>query len=478
MTSNFQFLSGLNEPPSHLKRIQQSSLREIPGPGQIPFSQRKNRMREHFRLNLGGDYEIGRNDFGPNTHSPIPTHFKTPVSLINPKADLKYGNPEPRSTKIISTKNVYHQKYYEKMPPINSRRKFNCKDLTISDFQCFLRPFTHSKIAMFNAHSRTGYFPALIQLEGLRNFFGAIFLFENPTNSKLECLKPAERKILLKIMGKKRYSNQERLVGALEHRNQQEIQEFLKMEQSKRKEDYIKYSFRALIKFFKQSFEKEQLANLCDISLIKRKDRETLFYLFYFCESEFGQPFQQIATKYLQKASLRAEIEDKLGQFFFPDLTNLRKHAKEHRLRSKSFSKKFFTTISKSEKLVSKINETLLKMLGVMSQLGSGFDPVFLRDRKYCEAETVKNMLYIMVDNSNREIGKIFTEWDNLFKRKPPAKGQSDEERVLEIALENVDKSNFKFPWSVGEARTAFLETFLVVNERFQFSITSGIFAS
>lgn len=441
-----------------------------------PFSDRKVRLKDHFRIKANDQ------DWIENAKTPISPElaqsiFFTPSSLKliathRHSSLIRIKGADPASIKI-SKINDFTGK--QGVPESMKLNRFLPSLFSIIQTEPFLRPFTHSKIAVFNAMQKQHIYPALCELKGLRCFLGSIFLFENPRNSKLANLKVNDRKILLKIMGKKRYSNQTRLMAALSSQIPPNINDFLMMEQTKRKEDYIKYSFRALIKYFKLQFEKEELSRLCEAGFIKRKDRETLFYLFYFCGVEFDETFESLANKFFQKKISPQEIEKKLGQYYFPDLTNLRKHNDEHHQRAKSFSKKFFNTIAKSDQMVDKINNTLLKMLGVMSQLGSGFDPVFLRDRKLCADETVKNMLFIMVDNSNREIGKIFTEWDNLVKQRNRGISQADHQKVLDIALQNVDKTNFKFPWSIGEARTAFLETFLVVNERFQFSISSGI---
>ena len=443
-----------------------------------PFSDRKVRLKDHFRI------KANDRDWIENAKTPISPEltqsiFYAPSSLKliashRHSSLIRIRSGDPASIKITKINDFTKKQEVSESLKLN---RFLPSLFSIIQTEPFMRPFTHSKIAVFNAMQKKHIYPALCELERLRCFLGSIFLFENPLNSKLADLKANERSILLKIMGKKQYSNQSRLMAALNSQIPPNIHDFLMMEQTKRKEDYIKYSFRALIKYFKLQFEKEKLSKLCETGFIKRKDRETLFYLFYFCDVEFDETFESLASRFFQKKISAREIEKKLGQYYFPDLTNLRKHNEEHHQRAKSFSKKFFNTIAKSDRMVGKINDTLLKMLGAMSQLGGGFDPIFLRDRQLCKDETVKNMLFIMVDNSNREIGKIFTEWDNLVKQRNRGISKVDHQKVLDIALENVDKTNFKFPWSIGEARTAFLETFLVVNERFQFSISSGIYS-
>ena len=339
----------------------------------------------------------------------------------------------------------------------------------------YFMAFTYSSIALYNNIKICVNSTIPLRLLNLRKFCGALFLFESTSQSKLERLSDLERGVFLKIIEKKQYHNKVVLKKCLMRTAKPDVMHFRRMTQVRRREMLIKYTFRAVTKLLKHEFETKILSQYTSVGRTSKHDKITLFYMYYFGHKLYTKKFEELIFDFYSDKDFKNKAEDDIKRFYFPDMKNQRR-AKKSRNNGppsfKSFNRTFFQSIAKCPVLFRKINHAILKTLPHLIDCGQSLECSELRNQKLCGDDVALNVLYFMIDNNNREISKVFTEWYNLCDTK--SGGEILDHEVLERIYKNIDKSNFKFPWSVAEAKKAFLETLFIINEGVHFVRSKG----
>lgn len=355
------------------------------------------------------------------------------------------------------------------------KKEFNCDEMSVSRISPYFLPFSYTSASLYNNLRITSISKMASKLFYLRKLCGALFLFEKPDPLLIQNLSNLERGVLLKIIEKKQYNNIQKLKSCLSRESRPNVMIFRRMSQVRRREMQIKYTFRAVTKFLKFEFEKKILSKYTAMDRTSKEDKVTLFYLYYFGEQLYERNFEKLIFDFYSDPNFRQQAEEEVKRFYFPDMKNQRRSKKSKRAGPpsfKSFNRFFFQSISKCEKLFRKINNAILRTLPYLMDCGERLDSTKFRNQADCGDDVAMNILFYMVDNNNREISKVFTEWYNLCK--PKGEEEVGEREILDRIFKNVDKNNFKFPWSVTEARKAFFETFMIINDGTHFKRTKG----
>ena len=383
---------------------------------------------------------------------------------------ITYNQEKSKSTRTVAR--VYLESESADEDQSIAKRASKFRMFQIPDY---FMAFTYSSIALFNNIKICFNSTIPLRLLNLRKLCGALFLFESTSRSKLERLSDLERGVFLKIIEKKQYHNKAVLKNCLMRTAEPDVMHFRRMTQVRRREMLIKYTFRAVTKLLKHEFETKILSQYTSVDRTTKQDKTTLFYLYYFGHKLYTKKFEQLIFDFYSDKDFKNNAEDDVKRFYFPDMKNQRR-AKKSRNNGppsfKSFNRIFFQSIAKCPVLFGKINHAILKTLPHLIDCGQSLENSVLRNQKLCGDDLALNVLYFMIDNNNREISKVFTEWYNLCDTKSDA--EILDHKVLERIYKNIDKSNFKFPWSVAEAKKAFLETLFIINEGVHFVRSKG----
>ena len=330
----------------------------------------------------------------------------------------------------------------------------------------FNLPFTRSARALFQICKRPENFPASAQLTNLRRLIGAIFLWEGNPEKHLLKINQLERKVLLRILSKKKYDLKMGLISLVANDPQPgSVDLFRKMSRKKRKEENLKFSFRIMFSCLEKAFKIEVLNNTQRSREISDKDTETLFYLYHFAQSEFGINFDAAFEIFQDDLNFRKRATRAMTKFMFPEV-----HKQDCRAQSKSLNKGYFSGLSQAPHLVDQFNQLFLSSLFFLSRLSltNRHEPD-LRLANLQSSELLPNFFHQVVANNDVEIHKMFSEWDNLLRRdKICRSGASSESKSVQLLVKvgkNIEKPNFKFPWSAFEVRNALLEAFFWMNE-------------
>ena len=305
-------------------------------------------------------------------------------------------------------------------------------------------------------------------LERLRLFMGKIFFFEAFHADSLRSLNLTETRILEMVLIKKQYQNLEKLQALLKSggSNKTDLYEFWMMMSPKRKEQKVKYVFRYVIKYLEERFRRLELVRYQHLKNFTEREKQFLFYLFYFGQSDFDQDFEASVTGFVRDPSFKKKVFGKMKKYSFPNLNNHSANSS-----SKTLNKAYFQRISGSQKFVRDIKIVLLSCLahsGDFSMLC--VENQYLRQFEISGRFPFKTILGYVVLNNNRELSKIFSHWGRLVKIELREKWDADamlgrEEELInrliaETVRTNVWKKTFKLPWSLAEFRNAVAESF------------------
>ena len=339
----------------------------------------------------------------------------------------------------------------------------------------YFRPFSRICIMKFNLANITNSFCLGHKLRNFRAFFGGIFFFEKISSQTIQDLSELEIGMISKIFKEKNYKNNSTLIEALSFPHRLHSKEaFYHITRNKRKEERLKYAFRLLLKGFQEEFDLSVLKNLNGFSNLTLRQREVLLYCFFFrCQSDLNI-FKKFYACFLKNPDIRAGATRSVEKFIFPDIQN-----KTRLSYFKSFNKQFFKVISQSKPFVHKMNRSLLTLVFYLGN--SGFiqsQPPYLRDVRLCGANLKRRILFSIIDHNTKELAKLVSEWENIIQRRFEApsfqysnQNPPSDADLLELLGRNIQKPNFKFPWSIKEIQIAFADTFFSLNE---FSETSN----
>ena len=330
----------------------------------------------------------------------------------------------------------------------------------------FNLPFTRSARALFQICKRPENFPASAQLTNLRRLIGAIFLWEGNPEKHLLKINQLERKVLLRILSKKKYDLKMGLISLVANDAEpRSVDLFRKMCRKKRKEENLKFSFRIMFSCLEKAFRIEVLSNAQRSREMSDKDTETLFYLYHFAQSEFGISFHSAFQIFQNDLNFRKRATRAMTKFMFPEV-----HKQDCRAQSKSLNKGYFSGLAQAPHLVDQFNQLFLASLFYLSRLSlTDRHEHDLRLSTLQSSELLPNFFHQVVANNDVEIHKMFSEWDNLLRRQKVYRNNASHEtkstQLLVKVGKNIEKPNFKFPWSAFEVRNALLEAFFWMNE-------------
>ena len=362
-------------------------------------------------------------------------------------------------------------------------------------FFSYFRPFSMTFIFNQNVALSPG-LPVQKRFNNLKSFFGAVFFYESPRPELVSNLTKLETKILCQIIGRRKYHNETVLISILNREAPADVLPFLRMEQSKKKEYYVKFCFRAIIKCLKEDLHEFIVSRFqLKPEELSPQNIQDLMYLFYFGLHQFNTPFEALLRSYLDAPGSRQRKLSVLRKFYFPDMKNQKKGNKRRKEKgSRTFNRLFFEKIWVSKALICQINIYLFEMLEVISGLQNGDHGVFLRDCEKSQRSRGKRGIHSIVEKCSRELTKMLTEWENhyrkgktqsrvyirskkksrrlskpvCFREEPEVQADSDlnpeDLEMLNILNPKINKLNFKFPWSSHETLTAIFETIFAVN--------------
>lgn len=307
-------------------------------------------------------------------------------------------------------------------------------------------------------------------LPNLRALLISVYLFEPFRLAWIQNLSTMEAKLLKKILRKKKFHEHKTLCAAVDSVKSAtpNLAPLKKMHRIKRKEENIKFAFRIIVRAMQMNFVTNTLQRKYNQNAKLDLRTETLFYLFYFGPGLFAQPFSTLAAKFEKDTAEFEAAQNRLRKFMFPDV-----HRKNEENHKKTMSKSFFKSLAESPKLIRDLNDLFLKTLAFISVIQSGKgDLSFTRRHELDPALPVhQNIIHSISINNHMEIVKMYTEWENLIARLGITAEKTELERgeskisVHRVIDENINKSNFKIPWSFVEVRAAFLDSFLWMNE-------------
>jgi hypothetical protein len=186
-----------------------------------------------------------------------------------------------------------------------------------------------------------------------------------------------------------------------------------------------------------------------------------LFYLYHFGYLEFKDNFEDIISKLQTKQVKEETLWAKLKPYIFPEIGGQLKFS-----GAKSISKKFLKTISKSRNFVKSLLNLvvdLMMFLGYCWKIKWGQIPENQYDKMdLFGIEMLKKIGYV----NRNEIGKLFTEWNNLVTKTSNEKSESySTDQKFKIIQNSVKRINFKFPWTFKEVHIGIIYTFLSITE-------------
>jgi hypothetical protein len=268
-----------------------------------------------------------------------------------------------------------------------------------------------------------------------------------------------EEKILTTIISSKNYSHKNELVTNITNKKPEQ-RVWIRFAKNKRKEEYIKYGFKLLVKNLMKSF-KEQLFKIDLDSILNVSNKQVFFYLFYFGHLEFAEMFDQIIGDLRNGFTSENALWNKLGKYVFPEIGSQIKLP-----IVRSINKKFLKQISHSRDF---INELLQGSVDLLLFFGYCWEIHWKSVDKasYTAMDIYGIQMLKKIGKVNRnEIDKLFAEWGNLVAKNSYAKESANN---LDFIIENIKRSNFKFPWSFREIQEGMIHTFLSLTENINF---------
>ena len=404
----------------------------------------------------------------------VPDQSLNPPSLPTVNSD---ENPER-----LQILNFNSLKFGIKRVKLESKPKIE-NEQEIQNSKPFFQPFSRAWMSVQNYERKYKFKTSAFCLNRLRQFFRGMFTFELSKTQIFGKISNFESRILLKVFELKPYLQKDKILACFRNTNWPEnLGIFHEMQRKKRKEENLKFSFRILIKFLQEEFRNTTLRTVVeDDSPLSSKNETTLFYLSFFSKQDMGLDFRVAAQQYLSETRFKCNYFKKMSKFIFPDNNNRNQTSK-----FRSYSRKFFASISKSQSLIDKLNNLLL--LGFFSislwRKYIGERP-FLKDWRLSEGSTQKRVMFLIAEQNDTELGKMVSEWENLIQKELKSfKSQLEcndsfilivdqecetnknlEDSIVSNIHKNISKPNFKFMWSLSEIKNAFLDGILSLNE-------------
>lgn len=360
---------------------------------------------------------------------------------------------QTRKKKLKQVKNInltdYSAKSTSRCIRQKSRQQKLIRSFGIESFHLLFSPFSESLVEKINKNlkcNKMGKHEKKIvknlctrsnvkSLKLLQNLFS---LMETILNGKklnrnaIDGLNWPEKFILEKILAKKMYNGIDYYLKKLKSKKTVEITVKNQIVSVKRKEESLKFVFRLIIKELQKSFFQESRAGS-----EARGDLNDRFYLHHF--------------ENFISAGLTTLSELKTPYFKMKGQSG----------RNKTLNKVFLTQLNLSEDFANKFNTCLLEIICLII-------PFFVHKKKCKRISKIsKNIIQSIQHSSRVELFKKMQNWEIKLKSK---NGEGEETRICEEIGKEISDKVFKFPWTVWEAKNAFVMTLLSFNE---FSLAS-----
>ena len=417
----------------------------------------------------------------PCTTSKVSIHSQANLLISSPQSPEDPLNSyqrafQPPKRNIQPQLSISNSRATKSDPNFEEQRVFKKSQisLTLVHNLKFFVPFSRSSVIFHNHQSLHQQDAFFLKTWNLRRFCNTMFLFEQPSSPPFNLLNSLETRILEQIFKEKNYYQDSEIpfdIRVLGHRK--DWINIWKIFRAKRKEENIKYGFRILSQGLFAHFKEFVLDAHFTDQVESKQNQETLFYLSYFGEQEFGVGFKDSFRLFFQNKDFRKRAGTKLRKYFFPVVNRQNPFAK-----AKTLNKRFFKLLSCSRPFVDLLNKSLILFLMALGDVDN-----FSQHQLMFRLQPVKNsrievrLMNFCLKSNEKELTKMFSEWKNLTSvadSREQNKGtktgsQKSEacqtEKWLSLISKNIGKLNFKCPWALGEIRNAFLESFLWINE-------------
>ena len=296
-----------------------------------------------------------------------------------------------------------------------------------------------------------------IKITRLKLFLGQLFLFEPLDANEISNLNRTEKQMALHLMSAKYSLEPTRVRSILDDQFQRDGLKSLKtIQRYKRKEENVNLVFRLLLRSLKSHFR----VNVFQPECKTEKDFKSIFYLRYFSETEFQMKFADALNLFREDKAFRRRAQKSLQKFYFPNAIG-------NQSGKKTMNKRFCRKISVSERLVFDLNRSILLAFIFFSTDGfeaSGSE--FMRSRLAGSEHMLDHFMISIVNNNQRELFKVFSEWDTLKGKFEVEQFKRKQERVAGSSFcERFEKLQIRLPWTVSELKNALLDSFFWLNE-------------
>ena len=345
-------------------------------------------------------------------------------------------------------------------------------NLSIEFPESYSIQFTRSVAWEFNLKACDEAGTRYSRLEDLHSFLGMIYLCEPVRRWKLSRLSTLELNVLDSLLNVKNFED----CGFQDWMYELPVdmcrmRRVLDIKRDKRKEERNKIVVKNLYKALLYRFEANELEDEIHGERLCKKDRENLFYLYYYSEVEFGLSFKEAAAMYMGNPIRKSEFEERMNKYTLPDF-----YRKNPRSDAKTINKDFVLTLANSRLLSGEISDTLMRLLVLVCGLGMEEERFhYLRVGEPSVDLGVDELtLFYIIHCNDIELSNMFKMWLIGFEkmRESGRLGQRgggysvDQVKLICRELMKVAQSkNFKLPWSLAEIRDAYVETFLWFHE-------------
>ena len=289
------------------------------------------------------------------------------------------------------------------------------------------------------------------EFKNLKVFLERIFSYEKVHAENLQVMTPNEKSVLFYILKKKKYQI---FKSAKETTN---FNFFKKIDWNKffkvrRKEEYIKYSLKLIIKAMQFEYFSlhKQLYSRFNIEKMK-----LLFYLSYFYETKTGKNFNTLMLKVANNEVILNSTYWKLMEsYILPEMGTQSSFS-----NIKSISKEALYVFSRSKRFSKRLVDYIIDINTFMSYS-------IYHDWSTCESlgdfnEIEKKGIIILrgiIKTNKIEINKLFSEWNNKIVDFKVKNKHQENENSVSIIKRTINRKNFKFPWAYLEVQRSFIE--------------------
>jgi hypothetical protein len=295
----------------------------------------------------------------------------------------------------------------------------------------------------------------------LYNFLILVFTNNWILKEDVQKLNSKEQRILLHIFKTKKYKLIHQLSDNI-HLKTFDSMSWKLFEKQRRKEEYLKYSFKLIIKTLQSKFIlKFPKTTHKKFSSEKMK---LIFYLFYFYKIETGTDFQTLyESKDFDGNNLKAYWKIIQG-YILPEMGSQSSYSKV-----KSISKEYLIKIIKSGEFKNKVFSIIINMNLFFCYCLKHEWSEYPSNFEFNEMDSIGIDILKSISKTNKvEIFKLFSEWDNRINF-PYEKRNLKNIESDKIIKKAIKRKNFKFPWSFKEIQSSFFELLTSFLEIFQY---------